>query len=425
LRIGRTFGSNAYTLSDPLPEAKRIVALIADLLLVDARLATMAGDGLGVVEDGAVAIAAGRIAWAGPRAEMPAITARETLRCDGRWITPGLVDCHTHLVFAGTRAEEFARRLAGESYADIARAGGGIAATVRATRAATEEALLAATLPRLDALLAEGVTTVEVKSGYGLDEETELRLLRVARRLGEVRAVSVAPTYLGAHAVPPGGDRAAYLDLVCGRMIPRIAALGLAEAVDVFQEHIAFTPEECARVFTAARAAGLAVKSHADQMSDTGAAALAAGFGAWSADHLEYTAPEAAAAMAQAGTVAVLLPGAFLMLNETRKPPIAAFRAAGVPMAVASDCNPGSSPIASLRLCATLACVLFGLTVPEALRGITIAAARALRREGTIGSITAGKRADLAIWSVETPAQIVAEVGAAPLFARFHKGVRA
>jgi imidazolonepropionase len=400
------------------------LGIAADLLIEDARLATMAGEGLGVVEDGVVVIAGGRIAWAGPRAEAPAVTARERLRCGGRWVTPGLVDCHTHLVFAGDRSDEFARRLAGESYADIARAGGGIAATVRATRAATEEALLAASLPRLDALLAEGVTTIEVKSGYGLDEETELRQLRVARRLGEARAVSVSATYLGAHAVPLGGERQAYLDLVCGRMIPRIAAEGLAEAVDVFQEGIAFSAEEAARVFRAARAAGLAVKSHADQLSDSGAAALAASFGAWSADHVEYTAPEAAAAMAKAGTVAVLLPGAFLMLNETRTPPVAAFRAAGVRMAVATDLNPGTSPIASLRLCATLACVQFGLTVPEALRGITIEAARALRRAGETGSIEAGKSADLAIWSVESLPQLVAEIGPPPLFARIHKGVR-
>lgn len=401
------------------------MGIAADLLIEDARLATMAGEGFGVVEDGVVAVAGGRIAWAGPRAEAPAVTARERLRCDGRWITPGLVDCHTHLVFAGDRSDEFARRLAGESYADIARSGGGIAATVRATRAATETALLAASLPRLDALLAEGVTTIEVKSGYGLDEETELRQLRVARSLASARAVSVSATYLGAHAVPPGCERQAYLDLVCGRMIPRIAAEGLAEAVDVFQEGIAFTAEEAARVFRAARAAGLAVKSHADQLSDTGAAALAASFGAWSADHVEYTAPEAAAAMAKAGTVAVLLPGAFLMLNETRTPPVAAFRAAGVRMAVATDLNPGTSPIASLRLCATLACVKFGLTVAEALRGITIEAARALRRAHDTGSIEAGKSADLAIWSVESLPQLVAQIGPPPLFARIHQGVRA
>ncbi len=398
----------------------------ADLLLTGARLATMAGPaGLGLVEDGIVAIRGGRIAYAGPRPEAPAIAAAERIDCGGRWVTPGFIDCHTHLVFAGSRADEFARRLAGESYAEIARGGGGIAATVRATRAAEEDALLALALPRLDALLTEGVTTVEVKSGYGLDEATELRQLRVARRLADERPVSVAATYLGAHSVPPDGDRTAYLDLVCERMIPRIAAERLADAVDVFQEGIAFSAGECDRVFRAARAAGLAVKSHADQLSDTGGAALAAAHGALSADHLEYASEAGAAAMARAGTVAVILPGAFLMLNETRKPPIAAFRAAGARMAVATDLNPGSSPIASPRVAATLACVLFGMTVEEVLRGMTIEAAHALGRAGDIGSLEAGKAADLAIWSVETLAELVAQIGPSPLFARFHQGVRA
>lgn len=403
-----------------------MAGIAADLLLTGARLATMAGAaGLGVVEDGLVAIRDGRIAWAGPRDGAPAIDAAERLDCDGRWVTPGLVDCHTHLVFAGNRADEFARRLAGETYADIARGGGGIAATVRATRGADEETLLALALPRLDALLAEGVTTVEVKSGYGLDEATELRQLRVARRLGQARRVSVAATYLGAHAVPPGGDRAAYLDLVCDSMIPRVAAEGLADAVDAFQEGIAFDAEECARVFRVARAAGLPVKSHADQLSDTGGAALAAAHGALSADHVEYANEAGVTAMARAGTIAVLLPGAFLMLNETRRPPVAAFRAAGVPMAVATDLNPGSSPIASPRVAATLACVLFGLTVEEVLRGMTIVAAQALGRGSRTGSLEPGKAADLAIWSVESLSELVAQIGPPPLFARFHQGVRA
>ncbi|MEO3473651.1 imidazolonepropionase [Roseomonas sp. CAU 1739] len=380
---------------------------------------------LGVVEDGVLAVSGGRIAWAGSRTGAPAIDAADRLDCAGRWVTPGLVDCHTHLVFAGNRADEFARRLAGESYADIARSGGGIAATVRATREADDAALASASLGRLDALLAEGVTTIEIKSGYGLDEETELRQLRVARHLATQRRVSVAATYLGAHAVPPGGDRASYLDLVCDRMIPRIAIEGLADAVDVFQEGIAFNGDECARVFNAAHAAGLRVKSHADQLSDGQGAALAAKHGALSADHLEYTNANGAAAMAQAGTVAVLLPGAFLMLNETRKPPIAAFRAAGTRMAVATDLNPGSSPIASPRVCGTLACVLFGMTVDEVLRGFTIEAAHALGRANRIGSLEAGKDADLAVWSVETLSELVAQIGLSPLFARFHQGVRA
>lgn len=403
-----------------------MAALNADLLLTGARLATMAGAaGLGIVEDAAVAVRSGRIAWAGRRADAPDIVAAERFDCAGRWVTPGLVDCHTHLVFAGNRADEFARRLAGESYADIARSGGGIAATVRATRAADEATLAAASLKRLDALLAEGVTTVEIKSGYGLDEDTELRQLRVARSLAQRRRVSVAATFLGAHAVPPGADRAAYLDLVCGRMIPRIAAERLAEAVDVFQEGIAFSAEECARVFAAAHAAGLRVKSHADQLTDGDGAALAAEYGALSADHLEYTNTAGAAAMARAGTVAVLLPGAFLMLNETRKPPVAAFRAAGTRLAVATDLNPGSSPIASPRICGTLACVLFGMTVDEVLRGFTIEAAHALGHAERIGSIEAGKDADLAVWSVETLSELVAQIGPSPLFARFHQGVRA
>jgi imidazolonepropionase len=397
----------------------------ADLLFEGARLATMAGPGLGVVEDGVLAVHGGRIAYAGPRQGAPDFHAAERLRCDGRWITPGLVDCHTHMVFAGDRSEEFARRLAGESYADIARGGGGIASTVRATRAADEATLLALSLPRLDALLAEGVTTVEIKSGYGLDDATERRQLRVARALGTHRAVTVRATYLGAHAVPPRGDRNAYLDLVCDRMIPALAAEGLADAVDVFQEGIAFSAEECARVFTAAQAAGLPVKSHAEQLSDTGGAAMAARFGALSADHLEYCSTEGAEAMARAGTVAVILPGAFLMLNETRKPPIAKFREARVPMAVATDLNPGSSPIASLRVSATLACVLFGMTVDEAWRGMTINAAQALGMQHEVGSLEAGKRADLALWSVDNLAQVVAQIGPSPLQARWHGGVRA
>ena len=385
----------------------------------------MAGEGLdlGLVERGAVASRDGRIAFAGPDADLPsALTAAETIDCEGRWITPGLIDCHTHLVFAGDRSEEFERRLAGESYAEIARSGGGIAATVRATRAASEDDLVCEALPRLDALLAEGITTVEIKSGYGLDTGTEIGMLRAARRLGAERPVSVATTYLGAHAVPPGGDRTAYLRSVCEDAIPKVARDKLAEAVDVFHETIAFDACETEAVFVAARRHGLAVKAHADQLADNGGAALAARSGALSADHLEYASEAGAAAMGEAGTVAVILPGAFYVLKETRKPPVEAFRRHGVPMAVATDLNPGTSPIASLRLCAHMACTFFGLTVPEALLGMTRNGAKALGREGEIGTLEAGKSCDLAVWSVDRLAEIVAWIGPAPLHARVWKG---
>ena len=394
-----------------------------DRLWRNARLATMAGEGLGIVEGGAVAVRDGRIVFAGPEAELPShLRAGETVDCEGRWITPGLVDCHTHLVFAGDRSDEFERRLAGETYADIARAGGGIAATVRATREASEDALVAAALPRVDAMLAEGVTTIEVKSGYGLETGAELRQLRAARRLGRECSVSIAPTYLGAHAVPPGGDRASYLRSIIDEALPRIAAEGLADAVDAFHETLAFTADETAAVFEAARRHGLRVKLHADQLNDNGGAALAARFSALSADHLEYTSEEGAAAMGRAGTVAVILPGAFYVLKETRKPAIEAFRRHGVAMAVATDLNPGTSPILSLRLCAHMACTFFGLTVPEALLGMTRYAARALGRETEIGTLEAGKSCDLAIWNVEHLAEVVAWIGPAPLHARVWRG---
>jgi len=394
-----------------------------DRLWRNARLATMTGSDLGVVERGALAATDGRIAWVGPEADLPTgLTAQETIDVDGRWITPGLVDCHTHLVFAGDRSDEFERRLAGESYADIARSGGGIAASVRATRAASEEALVAEALPRLDALLAEGVTTVEIKSGYGLETEAELRMLRAARRLGAERQVSIAATYLGAHAVPPGGDRSAYLESVAAEAIPRVAAEGLADAVDVFHETIAFTAEETARVFEAAARHGLKTKLHGDQLADNGGAALAARFGAMSADHLEYANEDGVAAMGRAGTVAVILPGAYYVLKETRRPPIDLFRRHGVPLAVATDLNPGTSPIASLRLCAHMACTFFGLTVPEVLLGMTRNAARALGRDGDVGTLEAGKGCDLAIWNVGRLAEIVARIGPAPLHARVWRG---
>jgi imidazolonepropionase len=396
-----------------------------DRLWRRARLATMAGgaDGTGRIEAGAVACRDGRIVFAGPEADLPGdLRAGETIDCEGRWITPGLVDCHTHLIFAGDRSDEFERRLAGESYADISRSGGGIAATVRATRAASEDELVARALPRLDALLAEGITTIEVKSGYGLDRDAELRSLRAARRLESERDVTVLTTYLGAHAVPPGGDRAEYLRLVRDEVLPAVAAEGLADAVDAFHEGIAFTADETAGVFEAARALGLPVKLHADQLADNGGAALAARFSALSADHLEYTNEDGAAAMGRAGTVAVILPGAFYVLKETRRPPVEAFRRHGVQMAVATDLNPGTSPIASLRLCAHMACTFFGMTVPEALLGMTRHAAAALGRGDEIGTLEPGKFCDLAVWDVEHLAQIVAWIGPAPLHARIRRG---
>ncbi len=395
-----------------------------DAIWFNARLATASRpQSLSIVENGAVASRDGRIAWVGAMDAIPPdLHARERIDCAGRWITPGLIDCHTHLVFAGDRSDEFERRLAGESYAEIARTGGGIASTVRATRAAVESALVAGALPRLDALLSEGVTTVEVKSGYGLETGAELRQLAAARRLGRERPVSIAPTYLGAHAVPPAGDRGAYLRSIVEEALPRIAAEGLAEAVDAFHETIAFTADETAAVFEAARRHGLRVKLHADQLNDNGGAGLAARFSALSADHLEYTSEEGAAAMGRAGSVAVILPGAFYVLKETRKPPVEAFRRHGVPIAVATDLNPGTSPIASLRLCAHMACTFFGLTVPEALLGMTRNAARALGREAEVGTLEAGKSCDLAIWTVEHLAEVVAWIGPAPLHRRVWRG---
>lgn len=396
-----------------------------DTIWLNAHLATASSPrDLAIIERGAIASdAAGRIAWVGPADALPAtLRARTTVDCEGRWITPGLIDCHTHLVFAGDRSDEFEQRLDGKSYAEIARAGGGIASTVRATRQASEDALVQSALPRLDALLAEGVTTVEIKSGYGLETETELRMLRAANRLAKERAVSVSTTYLGAHAVPAETERAAYIKTVCEEVIPRVATEKLADAVDAFHETIAFTAEETAQVFAAAEQHGLRVKLHADQLADNGGAALAARFHALSADHLEYTSEDGVAAMARSGTVAVILPGAFYVLRETRKPPVEAFRRHGVPMAVATDLNPGTSPIASPRLCAHMACTFFGLTVPEALLGLTRHAAQALGRLGETGSLEPGKWCDLAIWDVDKLAQIIAWIGPAPLHRRVWRG---
>ena len=395
-----------------------------DTLWRDARLATLdpARPGLGIVERGAVAARDGRIVFVGPQADLPAGTdAAETVPLDGRWITPGLVDCHTHLVHAGDRAHEFELRLAGASYKEVARAGGGILSTVRATREASEDDLVRTALPRLDRLLAEGVTTIEVKSGYGLEALAEARMLRAARRLGRERPVRVLTSYLGAHAFPPDAERRAYVDAVCAAIGP-LAAEGLADAVDAFCETIAFSPEEIARVFDAARAAGLPVKLHADQLSDLGGAALAADYGALSADHLEYASEAGVAAMGQAGTVAVILPGAFYVLRERQRPPIDLFRRHGVPMAVATDMNPGSSPLTSLLLAMNMAATLFRLTVDEAVAGVTREAARALGLLGETGTLEIGKACDLAIWDVERPAELVYRMGFNPLHARVFGG---
>ncbi|MER8967340.1 imidazolonepropionase [Mesorhizobium sp. M0633] len=394
----------------------------------NARLATMAesSPGSGVVEHGAVAVRNGRIVYAGAQGDMPAALSKgaEATDCEGRWITPGLIDCHTHLVHAGNRANEFEMRLAGASYEEVAKAGGGIVSSVKALRAASEDELVGQSLPRLDALIAEGVTTVEIKSGYGLDLQNEKKSLRAARRLGGERPVTVRTTFLGAHALPPEakGDKDAFIDLVANEILPAVAAEGLADAVDGFCEGIAFWPEQIARVFDAAKAACLPVKLHADQLSNLHGAELAARYGALSADHLEYTDEAGAAAMAKAGTLATILPGAYYFIRETKKPPIALFRQHGVRMAVATDNNPGTSPLTSLLLTMNMAATLFGLTVDECLAGVTREAARALGLLGQTGTLEAGKSADLAIWNVERPAELVYRMGFNPLHARIWRG---
>ena len=397
---------------------------MADRVWRNARLATMTGNGLGLVEDGLIASRDGVILYAGPAAEAPPLPDADESDVEGRWITPGLIDCHTHLVHGGNRANEFALRLAGASYEEIAKAGGGIVSTMRATRAASEADLVEQALPRLDALIAEGVTSVEIKSGYGLSLAGELKMLRAIRALGATRPVRVAATFLGAHAVPPEyrGDTDGYVDLVCEQMIPAVAEAGLADAVDAFCEGIAFSPEQTERVFRAAEAHGLPVKLHAEQLSALGGSSLAARHHALSADHLEHAADADVAAMAQAGTVAVLLPGAFYFMRETKLPPIAAFRAAGVPIALATDCNPGTSPLTSPLLVLNMAATLFRLTVEEALRGLTVNAARALGLSGQIGTLEPGKACDLAIWSVNEPAELVYRMGLNPLHARVWSG---
>lgn len=396
-------------------------------ILRNARIATMgAGGPFGLIEDGAIAIAGEHIDWVGPATELPARCASWSAESlDGRLVTPALIDCHTHLVHGGHRAREFAMRLEGASYEAIARAGGGIVSTVAATRSASEDELVADAMRRLDHLIAEGVGTVEIKSGYGLETAAEAKMLRVARRLGRARPVQVCTTFLGAHAVPPEfeGNADAYIDLVCDEMLPAIHDAGLADAVDGFCETIAFSPDQIARVFDRAQALGLPVKLHAEQLSNLGGAALAASYGALSADHLEYLDGAGIAAMADAGTVAVLLPGAFYTLRETRLPPVDDLRRAGVAMALASDCNPGSSPLTSILLVLNMACTLFRLTPKEALAGVTREAARALGLADEIGTIEAGRRADLAVWDVAEPEELAYRLGFNPLHRRIFRGV--
>ena len=399
-----------------------------DTVWLNARLATLieGRPGLGVVESGAIGARAGRIAFVGPEDELPsgARAAERTVDCEGRWITPALIDCHTHLVYGGDRAHEFELRLGGATYEQIARQGGGILSSVRATRAASEDELIRSALRRLDAFIAEGVGTVEVKSGYGLNLDAERKSLRVARRLAEQRNVAIRTTFLGAHALPPEftDKREAYVAYVADIMIPTLAREGLIDAVDGFCERIAFTRDEVARVFASARRAGLPVKLHADQLSNSGGAALAAEFGALSADHLEYADEDGLAAMANAGVVAVLLPGAYYVLRERHAPPIELMRKHRLSVAVATDSNPGTSPMTSLLLALNMAATLFGLTIDECLAGATRNAARALGLAGETGTLEAGKWADLAIWDIERPAELVYRLGFNPLHARVWRG---
>jgi imidazolonepropionase len=394
---------------------------------LNARLATLSRNaaGLGIVDRGAVAVNDGRIVYAGPAADLPsaATTGAEIHDCEGRWITPGLIDCHTHLVYAGDRAKDFELRLQGVSYEQIARAGGGILSSVRATRAASDDQLIHQALPRLDALLAEGVTTIEIKSGYGLDLDNERKMLQTARRLTQERKVTVSTSFLGAHALPPesiGKDE--YIDNAVLPMLRILANEGLVDAVDAFCESIAFSPEQVQRVFKAAAELGLPVKLHADQLSNLQGAALAANHHALSADHLEHADEQSIVAMAAAGTVGVMLPGAFYFLREQRRPPIEVLRRHGVPMAVATDCNPGTSPLTSLLLAMNMAATQFGMTVEECIAGVTREAARALGMEARKGSLEAGKHADLAIWNVENLSELVYRMGFNPLFARIWRG---
>ena len=399
-----------------------VATVHCDTVWTHANLMTLEGPGLGIVENGVIAAHQGRIVHVGVAGSDAHLQPARRIDARGRWISPGLIDCHTHLVYAGNRAGEFEQRLQGVSYADIARAGGGIVSTVRATRAASDAELLAQSLPRLDAMLAEGLTTIEIKSGYGLTLEDETKQLRVARQLAERRAVEVVPTFLGAHAVPPGRDAQEYIDEVCTVMIPAVAEQRLAEAVDVFCENIAFSPAQAEQVFVAARQHGLAVKIHAEQLSNQHGAALAARYGALSADHIEHLDDDGIAAMRTAGTVAVLLPGAFYFTRDTTLPPLAALRAAGVPLALATDSNPGTSPLTSPLLAMNMAATLFRMTVDECIAGFTREAARALGRTDRIGRLAIGMDCNLAVWDIQAPADLVYRIGFNPLHARVMRG---
>jgi imidazolonepropionase len=394
---------------------------VHDAVFLNAKLATMHGPSYGAIVDGALAVTANRISWAGPRSEWRD-GAREEHDARGAWITPGLIDCHTHLVYAGNRAQEFEQRLKGATYEEIARAGGGILSTVKATRAASEEDLLHLAQRRLSRWEAEGATVIEVKSGYGLDRETELKILRAARRLS---GLTVKTTFLGAHALPEEykGRSDDYIDFVCNEVLPEAKERGLVDAVDAFCERIAFTPEQTQRVFDKAKALGLPVKLHADQLSDLGGAALAAGHGALSADHLEFSNEEGISRMRATGTVAVLLPGAFYFLKEKQLPPIGALRRHGVPIALATDHNPGTSPLSSPLLVLNMACTLFGLTPEEALAGMTRHAARALGLAASHGTLEVGKQADLALWEIGAPAELAYAFGANPCMKVFRSSL--
>ena len=385
----------------------------------NAQIATMTSDKpYGLIENGAVAISNGMIKWVGPEKDLPVeFNGLPENDLGGRLVTPALIDCHTHLVYGGSRATEFELRLKGASYEEISRSGGGILSTVTATRTATEEELFSQSLPRFDALLAEGVGTVEIKSGYGLDLETEIKMLRVARKLGMERNVRVKTSFLGAHAIPQEfkGKADAYIDFVCEEILPVVYDENLADAVDGFCENIAFSTKQISRVFDKATALGLPVKLHAEQLSNLGGAALAANYGALSADHLEYLDESGVQAMAKSGIVAVVLPGAFYTLRETQLPPLNSLRKAGVPLAIATDCNPGSSPLTSILLCMNMACTLFRMTPEEALAGVTRVAAHALGIGSEVGTIEVGKKAEFAVWNVDQPAELAYRMGYNPL----------